>query len=153
MKKSPDQQEFEKLLRSSKFSSCGFLGQDPREIWEIIEQDGADVAQTGKTLSEIANRMEKLTTAGSKGLGDWVQIDHLLRVMVDDSRGMIPCPWPHRARFPKRTTTVNSLKTGLTLRWSDLNIHLIREHGFFEGRGSPFRIEPRTLVETIFPAA
>jgi hypothetical protein len=31
-----------------------------------------------------------------------------------------------------------------------LNIHLIKEHGFFEGKGSPFRIEPSVLTKMIF---
>jgi hypothetical protein len=47
-------------------------------------------------------------------------------------------------------TTVELLDTSSTIRWSDLNIHLIAEHGFFEGKGSSFRIEPARLVAAIF---
>jgi hypothetical protein len=36
------------------------------------------------------------------------------------------------------------------MHWSDLNIHLIAKHGFFEGKGSAFRIEPKELISTIF---
>jgi hypothetical protein len=31
-----------------------------------------------------------------------------------------------------------------------LNIHLVEEHGFFEGRGAFFRIEPEELIRVIF---
>jgi hypothetical protein len=60
------------------------------------------------------------------------------------------CPWPHPARFAKRVTTIRTAKTGRTIKWSDLNIHLIAEHGFFEGKGSTFRIEPGELIKVIF---
>lgn len=150
MKKSPQQQELERMLRSSKFSSCGFLGTDRRNLWEVIDEDAAETAKTGRTMEEVAARMAEITATGAEGLGDWVQFGPRLRVMVDDNRGVIPCPWPHRVRCLKRITTVHAVDTGTQIRWSDLNIHLIREHGFFEGKGSPFRIEPQILVEAIF---
>ncbi|MBE0433135.1 hypothetical protein IBX73_06685 [candidate division WOR-3 bacterium] len=150
MKKSPQEQELERMLKSSKFSSCGFLGTDRRNLWEVIEEDAAEIAKAGLTMEELAGRMNEITAAGAEGLGDWVQFSPRLRVIVDDNRGIIPCPWPHQVRCLKRITTVHAVDTGAQIRWSDLNIHLIKEHGFFEGRGSPFRIEPRMLVDTIF---
>ncbi|UCD05107.1 MAG: hypothetical protein JSV98_08280, partial [candidate division WOR-3 bacterium] len=84
------------------------------------------------------------------GLGEWVVLSDSLRVMVDDNRGIVPCPWPHRVRCLKRVTTLSNSETGAYLRWSELNIHLIKAHGFFEGKGSPFRIEPAELIRTIF---
>ncbi len=150
MKKSPQEKKLEELLKSSKFSSSGFLGTDRRNLWEIIDEDAAQVARTGRTMEEVATRMQQLTNAGAEGLGEWVAIGQNLRVMVDDNRGVVPCPWPHRVRCLKRITTVNNSETGTYLRWSELNIHLIKEHGFFEGKGSPFRIEPTALVLMIF---
>jgi hypothetical protein len=150
MKKSPQEKKLENMLKSSKFSSSGFMGTDRRNLWEIIEEDAAQVARSGKTMEELASRMQYITNAGVEGLGEWVEIDPKLRVMVDDNRGVVPCPWPHHARCLKRITTVNNSETGTSLRWSELNIHLIKEHGFFEGIGSPFRIEPSVLILTIF---
>lgn len=150
MKKSPQQEKLEALLKSSKFSICGFLGDDKRNLWEIIDTDATELEKLGKTREEIASRMQYLTDLANTGLGDWVQVEKNLRVSADDNRGRIPCPWPHHVRCLKRITTARQLETGRTIRWSDLNIHLIKEHGFFEGRGSPFRIEPRDLVEIIF---
>jgi hypothetical protein len=37
---------------------------------------------------------------------------------------------------------LTNLRTGDEMVWTALNVHLIREHGFYEGRGSPFRIDP-----------
>ena len=150
MKKSPQEEKLEKLLRSSKFSASSFLGTDRRSVWEIIDEDAAVVAKSGKTMEEVAARMQHITDLGQRGLGDWVETGKHLRVMVDDNRGMIPCPWPHRVRCLKRVTTVHHTASNAQIRWSDLNIHLVKNHGFFEGKGAAFRIEPRILLEVIF---
>lgn len=150
MKKSPQQEKLETLLRSSKFSACGFMGSDKRSLWEIIDSDAAELEKLGKTKEEIAARMQELTDLAKPALGDWVNAGKNLQVSVDDNRGMIPCPWPHRVRCLKRITTATQTDTCRSVRWSDLNIHLIKEHGFFEGQNSPFRIEPKELIEIIF---
>lgn len=151
MKKSPQERKLEKLLRSSKFSASGFMGNDRRNLWEIIDEDASEIMKAGKTMEEIAQRMRQITDTAKKGLGDWVHVSKTIKASVDDNRGMIPCPWPHHFRSLKRITTVQHIPTETIIRWSELNIHLIEEHGFFEGRGSAFRIEPRVLVDILFP--
>ena len=150
MKKSPQQKKLEDMLRASKFSACGFMGTDKRSVWEIIDADAAELERLNRTHEEIARQMQRLTDLGKPGLGDWVDIGKTLKVSVDDHRGAIPCPWPHPVRCIKRITQCMRTDTGKTIRWSDLNIHLIKDHGFFEGRGSPFRIEPKELISIIF---
>jgi hypothetical protein len=73
-----------------------------------------------------------------------------LQVSVTDYPGSLVCPWAHPGRYAKRVTTVHNLKTNQTIRWSDLNIHLILEHSFFEGKHSPFRLDPEELISIIF---
>ena len=151
MKKSPQERKLEQLLRSSKFSASGFMGKDRRSLWEIIDEDASEIAKAGKTVKEIGERMRQITDTAKQGLGDLVDISKTLRASVDDNRGMIPCPWPHHVRCLKRITTVEHIPTETRIRWSELNIHLIEEHGFFEGRGAAFRIEPRILIDVLFP--
>jgi hypothetical protein len=149
MKKTPQDKEFEALLRASNISGCGFLGTDTRDLWEIIQEDSADVRALGQSTDAIAARLRELTAVGQKGLGEWVPAGKRLQVQCDDSRGVIPCPWPHHVRCLKRTTTIRT-DAGDVLRWSDLNVHLIEAHGFFEGRGSPFRLEPKKIIAVLF---
>ena len=137
-------------MRSSKFSASGFLGTDKRNLWEIIDTDAAAIAKAGRTMEEVAQRMQEITNLGKAGLGDWVAVRPELEVSVDDNRGMVPCPWPHHVRCLKRITTVRHTGSGRKIMWSELNIHLIKAHGFFEGKGAPFRIEPRALLDMIF---
>jgi hypothetical protein len=150
MKKSPQQDKFEKMLDASKFSACGFMGNDKRTVWEIIDKDTAELEKLGRTKEAIARRMREITDKGAAGLGDWVTISDSIKVMVDDTRGTIPCPWAHGIRCLKRITTVKRTDSGQTVRWSELSIHLIGDHGFFQGHGSPFRLEPQDLVAILW---
>ncbi len=150
MKKSPDTQKLEQILRSPAFSACGFMGADTRSLAEIIDADLAEVARLGYTPQQIAERMQQITDVAKTALGNWAKIDDTYRAMITEARGRIPCPWPHAGSYAKRVTTMEDTKTGREILWSDLNIHLIAEHNFFEGRGSPFRIDPKKTIELLF---
>jgi len=150
MKKSPQSQKLEQMLRSSRIVAGGFMGADTRTVEEIIDADLAELAGLGKTADEVAKRMQQITDAAKAGFGSWVTIDNRRVASVDEAKGVLVCPWPHPGRFAKRVTTVKVVESGETLTWSDLNIHLIERHGFFEGVGSAFRLEPRELVRIIF---
>jgi hypothetical protein len=150
MKKSPQTEKLEAVLRSSKLVAGGFMGDDRRSVWEIIDADMSELSRSGYAVQQVAGRMQEITDKATAGLEGWVEIDELRRAKVDEAKGRLVCPWPHPGRFAKRVTTVRFIESGETIRWSDLNIHLIAEHGFFEGKGSNFRIEPARLVEMIF---
>ena len=150
MKKSPQSQKLEQMLRSSRIVAGGFMGADTRTVEEIIDADLAELAGLGKTADEIVKRMQQITDAAKEGLGTWMTIDNRRMASVDEAKGILVCPWPHPGRFQKRVTVVKNIESGTTIRWSDLNIHLIEQHGFFEGVGSAFRLEPGELVRIIF---
>ncbi|AQT69486.1 hypothetical protein STSP2_02677 [Anaerohalosphaera lusitana] len=151
MKKSPDMEKLESVLRSSKLVAGGFLGDDPRDLTEILDTDAAAVEHHNKTHKQIAKRMRELTEAGIARLGMLAEVEGELEVMVDEAKGILVCPWPHSGRFAKRITAVRNKRTGQTIQWSDLNIHLIEEHGFYEGKGSAWRLEPDELIRVVFP--
>ncbi|MFH1717746.1 MAG: hypothetical protein ABIF19_10370 [Planctomycetota bacterium] len=149
MKESPDDKRLEKALRASGLGG-GLMGSDTRCVCEIVDADEARLSSLGFTRQQVAERMRQITDVAKNGLGTWVRIDETLQAKVDEARGCLVCPWPHPGTFLKRITSVTVVETGASIRWSDLNIHLIGEHGFFEGRGSAFRIEPAELVGIIF---
>ena len=149
MKESPQDKKLDEILRSSRLVAGGFMGDDPRTVCEIIDADAGDLAERSVTKEQVAARMRHITDIAKPGLGTWVRIEEHLEARVDEARGRLICPWPHPGAFHKRITTVRAIETGVSIRWSDLNVHLIGEHGFFEGKGSDFRIEPKELVRVI----
>lgn len=150
MKESPHDRKLEELLRSSRLAAGGFMGHDNRSVSEVIDADAAELSRLGFTKEQVAERMRQITQVAISGLGTWVQVNDDLEGKVDEAKGRLICPWPHKGQLVKRITVVKVIKTGESIRWSDLNTHLISEHGFFEGKGSNFRIEPRELVRIIF---
>jgi len=128
----------------------GFLGTDTRSVSEIIDCDMSELAELKITIEKIVGRMKEITNTAIPALGNWVQAGKKLTAKVEEAKGLLSCPWPHPARFAKRVTYVKNTESGQTIKWADLNIHLIEKHNFFEGKGSPFRIEPKELVEIIF---
>lgn len=150
MKESPQSKHLEEILKLSNLVAGGFMGDDNRSVSEIIESDTARVEKLGYSLKQVAEKMRQITNKGIAALGSSVDFDEHLEVIVDEAKGQIVCPWPHPGRYDKRVTTVEDKNSGKVVRWSDLNIHLITEHGFFEGKGSAFRVEPEKLVKIIF---
>jgi len=150
MSQSPDMQKLEQALRSSATVAGGFLGTDGRRLDQILAADRAALQALGFTAQQIGQRMQGLTDAARPRLGTEVVIDDRLAVWCEEWKGLMICPWPHGGRFDKRLTTVRRTDTGQTISWTDLNSHLIAEHGFFEGKGAAFRLEPADLVRILF---
>ena len=149
MKESPYDKKLNEMLRSSKLVAGGFMGIERRDVCEIIDADAAELAGLDLTQEQVAERMQQITDLAKSGLGTWVRIDENLEAKVEEARGWLVCPWPHPGTFAKRMTSLRSSKAGPSFSWSDLSIHLIGEHGFFQGKGSRFRIEPKEIAKII----
>ncbi|MBN1796078.1 MAG: hypothetical protein JW804_05345 [Sedimentisphaerales bacterium] len=150
MKESPDIKKLEGILRSSKLSSSGFMGSDRRSLGEIIDADLAVLSELGCPAKDIASKMQDVTNKATEALGNWIKIDDSRQAMITEVKGRIPCPWPHASNFAKRVTILRDTATGDEIKWSDLNIHLIAEHNFFEGKGCYFRVEPAKIAAMLF---
>jgi hypothetical protein len=151
MKQSPRDKKLEEVLRSTKLVAGGFMGTDTRHPIEIIEQDTVALEHLGVTAPQVAARMTELTELAKPRLGNWIDsATQKLRIKSEDYKGALICPWPHPGTFVKRITTVEHLETGKQVSWTDLNIHMVAEHGFFEGKGAFFRIEPAEIVSILF---
>lgn len=150
MKQSPNMRDLEFMLRSSRIVAGGFMGTDGRPLEEIVDTDMVSLAHLGCTVAQVADRIQELTALAIPELGNPVAVGGNLTVTSQDYMGRIICPWPHPMRLAKRITVARRTDTDESIRWTDLSIHMIAEHSFFEGKGSPFRIEPGKLVHLIF---
>jgi hypothetical protein len=135
-------EELEQELRRWNY----LLGED-RPLAKLLQDDAAEVLRLGLDLREVTAKMERLYREGRRGLGAPVLVDDSFQVTVREDRGIIPCLWRDHFASPKAIIEAVNLKNGRTLTFSVLGWHLISAHGFFQGKGSPFRMEPRVLFE------
>lgn len=144
MKENPKDIPVVDSLRAGILTRDGFMGEDQRSFKTIIADDAAILASAGTSAVELAAKMEALTQAGLKKTGIEVMTQGYT-VLVEDYMGRIGCPFrDHRAA--KRTTMVTD-SAGRQQSWSALSVHLIKAHGFFQGQGAPYRLEPAELAE------
>ena len=149
MKQTVQMQTIQDRMKPGVIVRDGFLGADARNLVEILTADEAEVLRLGLTHQDIAGRMIALREAGTAGLGELIDVPPHFEVRVDSVRGKLPCPFGDPGIFPKTNTTVRNLRLGRELTYTDLHIHMIGSHGFYEGRGSQFRLEPRDLAEIL----
>ena len=149
MQKKHSLDALEQTLRQTSVTREGFLGQDKRSLAAILQADDAVVRKHGLTHARIAQRLRALRQAGWKGLGDPISVPPHLEVSVDAARGTLPCPFGDQGSVAKVNTTVRNLGNGKEITFTDLNIHLIAAHGFYEGHGAPFRLNPKQVMDTL----
>ena len=150
MKATPIETRIMNRMKPGVITLSGFLGSDPRNLFDIIAEDAKTLAFLEKDPDEIALRMQYFTDISWEASGEEVTVDDIFIVRTDVVRGKLPCPFAHVGIYRKAITTVFNTRLNIELRWTSLSIHLIKEHGFFEGKGSPFRLDPETLVKTLF---
>jgi hypothetical protein len=127
----------------------GFLGHDSRPLARILRDDALQFEELELDWDRVAERLEHLLVEGSRGLGEPVTVEGTYLVQVAETRGRFACPWED-GFFLKRSATVRRLGDDQTteaapLLYSDLSLHLLKDHHFLQGKGSVFRLEPEAL--------
>lgn len=145
MKENPAEKETKRDMQAGRLVLDGFLGDDTRNLDEIVAAD-AEVLNRYKITAEVlAQMMRKYTRAGMQALGDPVQVSGY-EIQVDEWMGWLGCPFKDAKRAAKRNTRATKIASGETIYWSDLHLHLIEDHGFFQGKGAIHRLEPAVLL-------
>ena len=71
-----------------------------------------------------------------------------IQVFIVQYRGFQVCPWGCSA-FGGADFMMLNRTTGESFCAPDLIIHLVRAHHFFEGRQSPYRVDPEKVIRTL----
>lgn len=149
MKQGPDLIRVEENMRTGPLASHGFMGTDTRSLAGILYADRLRLERLGITKEELAGRMRHFTELGKAQLGQAIVVEGKYRVETVEHKGSIVCPFAHNYQASKCNTRVTCLQTGRSVLWSDLNLHMIEEHGFFEGYGARFRLDPEELADVL----
>ncbi|GAB6188708.1 hypothetical protein JCM30566_04470 [Marinitoga arctica] len=148
MKMTPEFQKAQKNMQPGVITADGFLGNDDRNLIDIIIEDEEILSSLNCDIEKIVNKMKELRKKGEKGMGEPITIDKKWEVQVGEARGHLPCPFEDGI-FRKVVTKVTNLDNNESIIFSDLSIHLIEKHHFFQGKGSPFRLEPPKLIKVL----
>jgi hypothetical protein len=142
----------ESEMRPGKSSQKGFLG--PTEsLLEVLAADNDYVlGNLGLTHQELARPMllvagiaKKQLRPGTEEAATFRYRGRRLRVALQLSRGMQPSPFEDETRT-NSIATVENLDNGKKLKYSLLVPMMIERYGFYEGKGTPYRVEPREIV-------
>jgi hypothetical protein len=136
------QKTLRELLGPSQFSAEGYLGSDPRSPEEIIEEDKQELKRLEVTKERIAIGLRELYVKADRAIGNPVKLSDSSTIILEEARGRIPSPFPGDGEFQKGQVKITDASSGQTFLITPLSIHLIEKHGFFQGRGSKYRIEP-----------
>ena len=145
MKQSPQQQRIIERMAPGVLCREGFLGAETRQLWEILQSDDATVRDLGLSHQQIAEVLERALAAAIGALGRPVEFGRGLRLLHREGMGRIACPWGGCGVFPKGEVELTA-PAGRVIRFTQLSIHMIAEHGFYQGRGGRYRLEPEQLA-------
>jgi len=145
MKRSPDEQRVLDRMRPGVLSGDGFLGSDTRPLGEIIDTDRSTLVGLGTTPGELAAHLTRVFDAAKARLGNPTTIDDHLHAVHHEGMGRIPCPWGGCGTCQKGEVELTDDRTGQTVVFTALSVHMVAAHGFFQGRGSRYRLEPEVL--------
>ncbi len=147
-------ERIEALMRPGRLSDDGFLGLD-ESLRDVIREDTETLKILGVTHEQVADRLEKLVLSVSKGI---ISAEELVRRMRPSSGfytvelatlGHQDCPFEPVPNFQPYSNSnyfvINPADQHFT--FGGLLIHLIRQHQFFEGSGTPYRLDPKQVVE------
>jgi hypothetical protein len=139
-------------------SQGGFLGEGER-LADVLAQDAQTLAELGLGYEEIAEKLATLIRAGQLAPHHTARIDYF-EARVTSYMGFQMCPWSpdiHRAQctagggvqFSSLDWCIRNVRSGQEMCGPGLIVHLIRDHHFFEGHESPYRVDPRALARLL----
>ena len=126
---------------------------------ELIAADAALLAGLGVKANSVAARLQDVLERGSDSEWEPVRVDRWF-LTIKRTRKMRGCPWAQSSidlcRIGAGAMKLSSndfllRRQGVdgVVRGTGLSIHLIRDHGFFCGPGTPYRIEPELAVDVL----
>jgi hypothetical protein len=151
--------DIESRMKPGRSSQAGFLGEHD-SLDGVIAADKAVLSNLGLTYNQFADRLETITqkaqyeARNADEYWDTVEkgiiVDGNFEVKWNSYMGYQHCPYGCKDGEAKSDTdyTIKNIKTGESVFFSLLHIHLIRQHQFFEGN-TQYRLDPEICARVI----
>jgi hypothetical protein len=144
--------ELEKDMRpgakSEVGSRAGFLGPEESFLDVLAEDNRYVVDELGLTHQHLARPLHTMGAVGGydRDPKEFLYHGRRVRVKVIAHKGSQLSPFSDDTST-SRDAIVENLDNGKTLKYSLLVPHMIERYGFYEGKGTPYRVEPRQVIE------
>lgn len=150
----------EELMRPGRLSTSGFLGPNERLEQVLTEDDRLVKTVLGTTHEVIADRIEYFVREGANATPfsidgihfDGTHVDEIYFVRCEEWMGGQECPYGDVKTFMPYSSMdfqVTNKRLGEKLFFPGGIVHLIRNHHFYEGRESPYRVDPRRACRVL----
>lgn len=146
--------ELEAQMRAGHMSGGGFLGATD-SLPATLEKDRKTLDRLGLSAAELADALERVLLLGMDHYWEHDEGQQVGKfvILIAAYRGFQECPWGCPAEICKQfgfvDFTLTNTETGESIQGPGLITHLIRDHEFFEGPGSPYRVDPETLARVL----
>jgi hypothetical protein len=146
--------ELEKVMRPGASSRAGFLGKDEKLLAVLAADNRFVVEKMGLSHQEIARHLHALgviaakqASAGKSGQPFRYQ-GRRFRAEFFATLGFQDSPFGDGTKSGS-DVTVHNLDNGKKLRYALLVPYMIERYGFYEGKGTPYRVEPAKVLEVL----
>jgi hypothetical protein len=146
--------DLEKDMRPGALSRGGFIGKDEK-LLSVLAMDNRYVVEERKlTHQELGRHLRILGGIGlklkavAKKSEPFLYHGRRFQVSVLVSRGAQPSPFEDDTKSGANATLYN-LDNGKKLDYALLVPEMIERYGFYEGKGTPYRVDPRKILEVL----
>ena len=139
--------DLESSMRPGKLSKAGFLG-DKERLLEIMAADNDWIVQARLTHQEIARHLRVLAVVSRGESKPFIYHGTRLRAKIIQYDGFQESPFNDGTKASDDVALEN-LDNGEWIRYSLLVPMMVERYGFYEGKGTSYRVDPKAVVKVL----
>ncbi len=142
--------QLEKDMRPGALSTLGFMGKDESLLEILVADNRFVVEQKGLTHQELGRHLHIVgqiaVKHGQEKPFEFLYHGKRYKATAQTFRGIVNSPFEDGT---KANTAANvwNVATGKTIAFSLLIPHIVERYGFYEGKGTTYRVDPRTILD------
>ncbi|MFO0964144.1 MAG: hypothetical protein U0793_34510 [Gemmataceae bacterium] len=141
--------DLEKDMRPGAFSTKGFLGAKEKLLDILAEDNEVVLGKLGQTHQDLARHLQILGAVAQKKKSETIVYrGRKLALQVVVFRGFAQSPFLDGTKTNMEVTATNEASKK-KLTYSLLIPPMVERYGFYEGHGTPYRVEPARIVEVL----
>lgn len=147
MKLTPEDQKLLERMKPGIYSGKGFLGSDTRRPSVIIDTDHSTLEGLRISPAQIAAKLRDVLDQAAGAFGTPVDIGNGATAVFYESMGRIPCPFGDGVQ--RKGEVQLTAADGESFYFTPLSVHMIEKHGFFQGYGCRYRLDPEAIASAL----